>query len=94
MNLLKLHIHHGRGGFSGSWSYIIGISATIDGGRTAIILFKKFYKMRCIGEGALHTNLGYGLRGGDKQQARAHQSLADKPTVWRHHKVTLELLFE
>ena len=59
-----------------------------------ILLFKKFYKMRSIGEGTLHANLRYGLRGGDEQQSRVHQPLADKPTMGRHNKVTLELLFE
>ena len=38
---------------------LVTMCVAIDGRRSAILLFKKFYEMRCVGEGTFDTDLRY-----------------------------------
>ena len=62
--------------------------------RIFVGLLKEFDKVRRIGKSALQTDLRDRFIRRDEQQSRMHQSLLDKPTVWRLEEVSFELLFE
>ena len=66
------------------------ISGAIDGRRNLKLLLEEFDKMRSIRESTLHAYLRYGFKRRDQQQARLHESLMDKPTMWWYIEVAFK----
>ena len=69
------------------------LMAILGRGQT-ILLFEQFDKMRRIGKIALQTNLRHRLVRRNQQQPRMHQTLTNKPFMWRLVKMSTKFLLE